>query len=97
MKEQNNSQDLGSVITLPCYGIVIQLTEPNKDGLVGGSISSDLHEEPDGPDDDPSCYNAAMDGLESIVLAHAIAGVDVESPAYIEGLETAVGACGNNL
>jgi hypothetical protein len=42
-------------------------------------------------------FNMAMDGVESLVLAHACAGVDVEAEAYIEGLETALNACGNEL
>ena len=29
--------------------------------------------------------------------AHACAGVDVVCPAYVEGIETAVEACGNSL
>jgi hypothetical protein len=38
----------------------------------------------------------AVDGIFSMILAHAIAGVDIESPAYLEGIETAVEAVGNN-
>jgi hypothetical protein len=41
--------------------------------------------------------NAANDGIVSMILGHAIAGIDVESPAYKEGIETAVEAAGNNL
>jgi len=37
-----------------------------------------------------------FDGIESMILAHAIAGVDIESPAYLEGIETAVEAVSNN-
>jgi len=44
-----------------------------------------------------ACENAAMDTIEAIVLAHACAGVDVETPAYIEGIETVVDAIGNDL
>jgi hypothetical protein len=33
-------------------------------------------------------YNCAIDAVESIVLAHAVAGIDVECPAYFEGLDT---------
>jgi hypothetical protein len=69
---------------LGVYGIVI----------VDGTITSDLkvgdipgHEE----------FDAAMDGIESIILAHHEAGIDVSSPAYLEGIETAVQACANNL
>lgn len=42
-------------------------------------------------------YNAAVDGITSMILAHAIAGIDVETPAYIEGIETSVQAAGDNL
>lgn len=38
-----------------------------------------------------------IDGIESMILAHAIAGIDIESPAYIEGIETAVEAVANHL
>ena len=75
------------VINLPAFGIIINFA----DGA--GTISSDLHEEGEGAKD----YNLAMDGIESMILAHAMAGVDVESPAYLEGIETAVEACANNI
>ena len=42
-------------------------------------------------------YNFACDAIEAIVLAHAIAGVNIESHAYIEGLETAIDAVANNV
>ena len=72
-------------IKLPCFGIEI-----NVDGE-GGSINSDLHEE------NEDNYNIAMDALESLILAHAVAGIDVASPAYLEGIETAVQACANGV
>ena len=85
-------------INLPCYGIVIELD----DG--GGTISSDLKsfdtqeiEENFEDGDELACYEAAIDALESLILAHACAGVDIESPAYIEGIETAEQAIGNNV
>ena len=34
-------------------------------------------------------YRVATNALGSIILAHAMAGIDIESPAYIEGIETA--------
>ena len=50
-------------VKLPCYGIRINLTE---DG--GGSITSDLHEDdPPAEGEDEKLYNAAIDGIESIV------------------------------
>ncbi len=38
-------------------------------------------------------YNSMMDALESIILAHACAGIDIATPAYLEGIETACNAC----
>ena len=42
-------------------------------------------------------YDAAVDGLESLILGHACAGIDIESPEYMEGIETAVEAIGNHF
>jgi hypothetical protein len=41
------------------------------------------------------CHRAAVDALESIILGHACAGIDISTPAYIEGIETAVQALTN--
>ncbi len=45
-----------------------------------GIITSDLE------DGDCIC------GIESIILAHACAGIDITDPAYIKGIETVVEA-----
>lgn len=66
-------------IKLPVYGIVIELGEEPK-------ITSDLIWEAD-------CREKRKLGitvLHELILAHAVAGVDVESPAYLEGIEEAV-------
>lgn len=59
----------------------------------GGYIYSDLVR---GNDFAEAVYNAAIDGLESLILAHAVAGLDVESESYREGIETAVESINNN-
>jgi len=66
-------------IELPVYGITINVA--NK----GGSISSS------GLQDDaaPLEYKAAVDGLLSLILGHACAGINVLSPVYLEGIEVA--------
>lgn len=46
---------------------------------------------------DRRIYNAAIDGLESLVLAQHQAGLDLEAPAYLEALRTAVDAITNHL
>lgn len=75
-----------TTINLRVYGIVVTL-----DGKGSGSISSDLKE------DGHVAYNAAINGVESLILAQACMGCDVTSPAYLEALEVAVEACNNNL
>lgn len=69
-------------IKLPCFGIVVQL-----DGAGGGRIDSELH-----ADARPAEHKlaGALDGIESMILAHACAGIDIASPAYLQGIETAV-------
>lgn len=39
----------------------------------------------------------AFNALESLTLAHFCAGVDIESPAYLEGFETALNAIVNQF
>jgi hypothetical protein len=73
---------------IPLYGVIVEVN-PDK----SGSIISLLHSE----DEDDELFNAAMDGIESLILAHAIAGIDVESSEYIEGIKTAVDACSSHL
>lgn len=42
-------------------------------------------------------YNTAIDAVESLVLAHACAGINVDSKEYKEGLKSAIEAMANNL
>ena len=86
-------------IILACYDIVVRLGEPDPDhpGVsLGGTITSSLHEDESGSEDD-SEYEAAIDGIESLILAHACAGVDVSAPAYAQGIQTAVEAASDRL
>lgn len=79
-------------MSLPCYEIEVELDEPDEDGgFNSGSITSMLTAGRDEyPENDP--WLTCMDVIESMVLAHAVAGIDIMSPAYIEGIETAVDA-----
>ena len=89
----DSDRTVGRKIQLPCYGITVTLARENGVEEPGsGSIVSDLREHKTAANRQ---YNAAIDGLESLILAHACAGVDVESPAYVEGIETAVDAIAN--
>lgn len=70
---------------LPIYRIVI-----HRDGL-SGSITSQLTERC------KAGCNCGFDGIESMILACDIAGVDVESPQFISAIESAVDAVANNF
>lgn len=35
-------------------------------------------------------HNASIDAILNLILSHAVAGVDIETPAYLEGIETAL-------
>lgn len=41
-------------------------------------------------------YDAAIDGVESLILAHACAGIDVTAKKYVRGIETACEAITDN-
>lgn len=70
------------------FGICIQIHAP---GI--GTISSCLRDGCD-PEEDQQ-YLAAVNALESLVLAQALAGIDVTSTAYRDALETSVESIAN--
>ena len=72
-------------IDLGCFGIRVTLTKEEGEET-SGTICSDLHE----GDGEDVTYSAAMSAIETIVLEHACAGVDIKDLAYMEGLETAI-------
>lgn len=57
-----------------------------------GTIRSSFLEDSDNLD--PELKNM-LDAIESLVLAHACAGIDVQSIPYLQGLETSVEAIFN--
>ncbi len=82
-------------IKLPCFDIVVQIDEEHPGR---GNIISSLHEKKDKyKKSDYYEYEAAIDAIESLIFAHACAGIDIESPAYLEGIEIAIIAISNNL
>lgn len=84
-------------IELGVFGIEITF-QPKKKG--SGVVSSDLHAQLVDENDAPHIQeqlSTAADALESLVLAHAMAGIDVTTPAYKEGIEVAVQSIANNV
>ena len=51
----------------------------------------------DDTEKDNDAFKAAVDALEAIILAHFCAGIDITTPAYLEGIETAYIAIVNRL
>lgn len=46
--------------------------------------------------EDKRVFNHRIDAIESLILAHAIAGVNIMNPDYVEGVRVSVDACANN-
>jgi hypothetical protein len=76
-------------IKLPCFGIVVQYDSFHG----GGTITSGLRED---SQETNMTLEGGIDAIEALILAQACAGIDIESPAYIESLKTAIEAILNN-
>lgn len=73
-------------IRLQCFNIAVKL-----DGAGGGAISSDMAGDIQwGETPEEDCYRSGIDAIESMILCHAIAGVNIEGLAYVQGIEEAV-------
>lgn len=106
--KQNVPKNAGKpdrVLDLSCFKMHIELyfDKDHPGQFSGGSLTSQgLHEE-DNPRFDRieraefDESEAAINSIEALVLAHAVAGIDVTTPAYMEGVETAIEAVYNNL
>lgn len=58
---------------------------------------SKLHGDPENEVAQRLMFNGALDGIESLILSCAVAGIDVESVAFQEALETSLESIGNNF
>lgn len=67
---------------LPIYDIVVTVTKD-----YSGSITSNLSHE---LNDDDTELIVGVDIIESMILAHAVAGIDISTPKYLEGIEVVV-------
>ena len=61
-----------------------------------GLVSSTLHANLDQEDPQDMLMDSALNGVESLLLALATAGVDVSTPQFMEAVETAVESISNN-
>lgn len=74
-----------------CFGITITYADSDKDTA---TISSEMKAQ---DTSENKTFNTAVDALESIILAHFCAGVDITSPAYLQGIVDAYQALCNNI
>ncbi len=86
-------RDVTIRLALDADWIELSLTYADTRSRRAGSVTSSLHSSDAGDDR----FNAAMDAVESLVLAHACAGIDVTDLRYVEGLRTCIDACANHL
>jgi hypothetical protein len=94
--------NMETIINLPVYGIRVVLTknkvaDTNGNYYKSGKIDSLLLVD-DGKEfrtTSNNGFDAAIHGIEALILAHACAGIYIESPEYIEGITTAVTAISN--
>lgn len=73
---------------LGIYDIVVTISDGA--GIINSSLIDDCET------NDNGYYEIAISTLESIILAHACAGINIESPEYISGLQVSIDAICNN-
>ena len=101
-----------TIIELGYFGIEITLGEKDEDGRCSGKITSDLHKTVPVPHAEKNSeaywewkkeklniteYNGAMEGIETLIVSHACAGIDVTAPDYLKGIEIAVEGLAKNI
>lgn len=79
-------------IDLGVHDIVVELFSNGT-----GTITSNLKVGDESEDEQDVEYLAAIDGVESLILAHAMAGVKVNSKSYITGLEVTLETIANKF
>ena len=98
-------------IKLPCFGITVSLvhhlppqydTQTVNEIFKAGAVTSELRECEHCDNEDSGCEFChskmlAFDVLESFILSSACAGIDIESNAFIDAIETTVDAIGNHI
>ena len=67
------------------YGITVTTSPKGEE-----SISSELRVTP--MDREDEVFNAKVSAIETFILSQACAGIEIDSPAYFEALETTIEA-----
>ena len=73
-----------NILEIPKYGIKVEVWLTDDGEVDGGTIKSILKR------GDNSQHDAAMDGVETMILNHAVEQIDITSESYVKGLDTSV-------
>jgi hypothetical protein len=89
---------MNRTIKLQCEAAEIQVNEVDGIYTIESSLLTDLHEEQErfNEPDDPE-LEAVLKAVETVILAHAAAGVKVGAKAYGEGINNALESIVVNL
>lgn len=79
------------IYTIPDFGITVKVSS---EGIA--TIESGLREVMVGNEPPDDIMTGSIDALESLILGHASAGLDIGSPEYVTGLRTCLEAIANN-
>lgn len=79
------------VLDVGVFGLTVTFDPCNKSGA---SLVSSMREPYVA---EHKFFNSAVDVLESLILAHFCAGVDILTPAYLQGIEDSYHAVCNNI
>lgn len=80
-------------IKLPCYNITVKVLDEGFGTY--GTIKSDLTDGEGTDSNAPDPHEVALETLERFILSAACSGIDIETPAFLEAIETVVDAVGN--
>lgn len=92
--EPDDSRPIKDIVLESHVGLGWQISLTVQDGF-GVIDHSNFIEALLGGDSDEVCEGQG-EAMERLILAHACAGVDVESDAYINGVDTAIQAIAND-
>jgi hypothetical protein len=88
---EDNEHISARKLSLCVFGIEISWNDEERGGATITSNMKDAHSL------NSDLFNVAVDGIESIILAHFCAGVDVDHSSYIEGIVSSHQAVCNNM
>ncbi len=79
-------------LELDCFGIVITYENDDRESAQIKSTMKDLPET-----EDNKAFNSAVEIIEEMILDHFIVGIDVSTPEYIVGIESAFNKASSNF